>query len=203
MRPKHIPGVPIQKNGGFHDTESQKDVTDPTLITQKFDVLKERFFAINQWKQYSGENTADFKLYDSNGNPLDRSPEIGDFIRIDIPGPGEKEAKGFDWVEIINMSHQLSDHLEYFLITCCPSKIPGNTKNNHVAHFYSDQATSTFMISKTDDKIKAAIYGRNETPNYNAQFIDKIRNIFIAIGGMIGISKVQWKALSDGLLNFE
>ncbi|MBK1895770.1 hypothetical protein [Chryseobacterium paridis] len=203
MRPKQIPGVPVQERGGFHDTESQKNVGEPNLLAQNFDVLKKRFFSINEWQQYSGEGSAEFKLYNSAGVPVEGAPEIGYFIRIDIPGPGESEAKGFDWVEIINISHHLSDHLEYFLITCRPSKIPGNVENNHIAHFYSSKATSTFMISKTDEQIKAAVYGRNESPNYDARFIDKIRNIFIAVGGMMGTAKIQWKTLSDGLLDFD
>ncbi|MFP7657513.1 hypothetical protein [Chryseobacterium proteolyticum] len=202
MKPKEIPGVPQQKSGGFHDTESKKQFDDPELNKQKFSVLKKRFFSVNQWREYSGAFTADFKLYDSKGKPLDRSPEIDDYIRIDIPGPGEKEAKGYDWVQIVNISSHHTGSLERISITCRPSKIPGNSENNRIAHFYSSKATSTFMISNNGKEIMAAIYGRNESPNFNASFIDKIRNIMVGIGGMMGISKIQWKALSDGLLDF-
>lgn len=202
MKPKQILGVPAQIKGGFHDTESQKQFENPIITGQKFEILRQRFFSVNQWQEYTGKNSADFRLYDFKGNPIDRSPEIGDFIRVDIPGPGEKEASGFDWVEVINKSHQLSDQFEYFLMTCRPSKVPGNSDNDHIAHFYGNQASSTFMISKTANEIKAAIYGRNEVPNYDAQWIDKIRNVWVAVGGMMGISKIQWKALSDGLLDF-
>lgn len=203
MKPKMIPGVPLQKEGGFHDTESQKYCNEYELAEQKFLILKERFFSINQWQKYSGENTADFRLYNSDGEPLERSPEIGDYIRIDIPGPGEAEAKGYDWVEVVNIFHQMADQFECFLVTCSPSKIPGNKENSHIAHFYSDEATSTFLISRNGKEIKAAIYGRNESPNFNARFIDKLRNIMVGLGGMMGVSKIQWKALSDGLLDFE
>ncbi|WP_261511393.1 hypothetical protein [Chryseobacterium paludis] len=203
MKPKKIPGIPLQKEGGFHDTESQKYYNDAVLAAEKFSILKERFFSVNQWQQFSGENTSDFKLFDSNRKPLDRSPEIGDFIRINIPGPGEAEAKGYDWVEIVNIFHQVADEFESFLVTCSPSKIPGNDQNDHVAHFYSDKATSTFLISRNGKELTAAIYGRNESPNYNAAFVDKLRNMMVGLGGMVGISKIQWKALSDGLLDFE
>jgi hypothetical protein len=45
MKPKQIPGIPIQKKGGFHDTESiqQFDVLE---INSKFNILKKRFFSI-------------------------------------------------------------------------------------------------------------------------------------------------------------
>jgi hypothetical protein len=42
MKPKQIPGVPIQKKGGFHDTESTKQCKI-LEINSKFAVLKERF----------------------------------------------------------------------------------------------------------------------------------------------------------------
>lgn len=201
MRPKIIPGVPRQKKGSFHDTESFKQF-DSDIISQKFKVLKERLFSVNDWKKYAGENTADFKLFDSSGNPMDRKPQIGYFIRIDIPGPGQTEAKGFDWVEITIISHQSTDTSEYILMECKPSKDPKNDKGDRIAHFYDKNASSCFVISKNENQLKAAIYGRNESPNYKANFLDIIRNLLIALGGMSGFSKIQWKSLSDGLLYF-
>ncbi|ASK32503.1 hypothetical protein CEY12_21515 [Chryseobacterium sp. T16E-39] len=203
MKPKQIFGVPDQEKGGSHDTESHRQFDDSASASKNFEILKQRFFSINSWKKYTGENSADFRLYDSAGKAVKRSPEIGDFIRIDIPGPGEIEAKGYDWVEVVNWSHQLSELSEYFIMTCRPSKIPGNKNNDHIAHFYSEQSTSTFIISKENNELTAGIYGRNEVPNSDAELMDKIRNVFIAVGGMIGISKIQWKALADGLLDFD
>ncbi|MDH6253832.1 hypothetical protein M2347_003559 [Chryseobacterium sp. H1D6B] len=203
MKAKQIPGVPEQKKGGFHDTESQKDFNDSAIVFQKFAVLKKRFLAVHHWKEYCGEGFADFKLHDSSGNYVERIPEPGDFIRIDIPGPGNFEARGFDWVEIVEINEEFSDtETERLAVTCRPSKIPGNHKNHHTAHFYSSEATSTFIISRTGTSIKAAIYGRNESPNFNASFLDEIRNVSVALGGMMGISKIQWKRLSDGFLEF-
>jgi hypothetical protein len=49
----------------------------------------------------------------------------GDFIRIDIPGPGTLEAS-FDWVKITDISdqHAKEDEFENISINCCPSKEP-------------------------------------------------------------------------------
>lgn len=202
MKPKQIKRVPEQISGGFHDTESQKEV-EPTFLPQKFEELKERFFAVSQWKSYCGEGFADFKLYDSEGKETERIPQKGDFMRIDIPGPGEKEAEGYDWVEVTDICFQEDNRSESIMITCRPSENPQNKKNSHIAHFYSNKATSTFMISRTPTHLKAAVYGRNERPNFNAGFIDVIRNVMVAAGGIMGISKIQWKKLSDGFLDFE
>lgn len=203
MKPKQIPGVPLQKKGGFHDTESEKKYDDPEKTIQQYAVLKERFLSVNQWKKYCGDSFADFRLHDALGNYVERIPKVGDFIRIDIPGPGGFEAKGYDWVEIVEISDRKinKDELENLLVICRPSTIPGG-KSHHIAHFYSAEATSTFMISRSKNHIKAAIYGRNESPNWNAGFLDKIRNFCVAVNGMIGVAKIQWKRLSDQLLDF-
>ncbi|WP_313091449.1 hypothetical protein [Chryseobacterium flavum] len=202
MKPKQIKGVPRQKSGGFHDTESKKQF-DQALIPLKFEILKNRFFSINKWKSYCGEAFAAFKLYDSEANPVEREPQKGDFIRINIPGPGETEAKGYDWVEITDLCYYQDNISESILITCKPSRNPENKKSRHIAHFYSSGATSTFIIHKNPDHLKAAVYGRNEKPNFNAKFLDIIRNLFIAIPGMFGVAKIQWKQLTDSLLDFD
>ncbi|SDQ10138.1 hypothetical protein SAMN05421664_0483 [Chryseobacterium soldanellicola] len=203
MKAKVIAGVPQQKKGGFHDTESEKTFDNPAITSQKFEILKERFLSVNNWKKYCGKHSADFKLFDAYGNFVDKKSEIGDFIRIDIPGPGDVEAKGYDWVQIISMFDEEDDNFAKIIITCRPSVIPDKKKHRHIAHFYSDKASSTFIISREGNVLKTGVYGRNETPNFNTGFLNKIRNIFITLGGIAGISKIQWKTLSDGLLDFE
>lgn len=202
MKPKHIKGVPPQKSGGFHDTESRKQF-DQALIPLKFEILQKRFFQINKWKSYCGEAFAEFKLHDSEGNPIDREPQKGDFVRINIPGPGETEAKGYDWVEITDICFYQDSISESIMMTCRPSGNPQQKNNRHIAHFYSSKATSTFMIYKSPTHLKTAVYGRNESPNFNAKWFDMIRNFFVAAGGMMGIAKIQWKQLTDGFLDFE
>lgn len=204
MKPKELFGVPIQKKGSYHDTEAKKSYTDPEQVNEGFNTLKERFMLINNWKSYCGEGFADFKLVDSEGRMIERFPLIGDYIRIDIPGPGTVEAKGYDWVEITDLfeEHTHGICLDFMMMTCRPSKNPQDKTSEHIVHFYSDHATSTFGIFKGRDFIEAGIYGRNETPNMDAEFIDKARNFLIAAGGMIGISKIQWKTLVDGFLDF-
>ncbi|MDR6462187.1 hypothetical protein [Chryseobacterium sediminis] len=202
MSPKKFKGVPKQKFGGFHDTETRK-IFDQESMSLKFETLKERFFSVNKWQSYCGEAFAAFKLYDFSGHPVDREPRKGDFIRIDIPGPGEPEAKGYDWVEITDICFYENSFAECITMTCRPSRNPEDKKNRHIAHFYSSGSTSTFMISKSPAHLKAAVYGRNERPNLNAKFLDVIRNLVIAAGGIMGAAKIQWKQLTDGFLDFE
>ncbi|WP_415327347.1 hypothetical protein [Chryseobacterium sp. MMS23-Vi53] len=202
MRAKLIPGVPQQMKGGFHDTETCKKFDNPETATEQFEILKRKFLAVNDWRSFCGEGFADFKLFDSEGNFINRFPKEGDFIRIDIPGPGNSEAKGYDWVKILNISeYHYNEILECYSMVCQPSENPQDKNNFHIAHFYSQESTSTFIICRGKNFIKAGIYGRNEYPNFNSSFLNKIRNLFIAIGGMIGFSKIQWKRLTNGFID--
>ena len=57
-----------------------------------------------------------------------------------------------------------------------------------IAHFYSDKASSNFVVRRKGKCIYAEIHGRNEVSNSNTEnFPDKIRNTLIALGGIIGI----------------
>ncbi|WBV53816.1 hypothetical protein [Chryseobacterium gambrini] len=201
MKPKQILGVPIQKKGGFHDTESTKQF-GIVEIDSKFAILKERFFAINRWKEYCGNASTDFKHFDASGDFVDRFPQKGDFIRIDIPGPGMLQAEGYDWVEILHLTHTDTERSESYMMMCRPSKEPNKPKG-YIEHFYTASATSNMVISKEGNFLKSGIYGRNESPNFKVPFWDKIRNFLIAFGGIFGFGKMQWKILADGLLDFE
>ncbi|REC53999.1 hypothetical protein DRF62_11295 [Chryseobacterium piscium] len=200
MKPKNIPGVPRQFKGSFHDTESIKEVENGEELDIKFDVLKQRFFDINQWRKYCNKNSADFKLCDSSGKIVERLPKIADYIRIDIPGPGGSEGRSYDWVQIIMIDLDIPGRI---MIQCRPSKDPIKENSRKIAHFYSNAATSTFIISKEKNILKAGIYGRNEYPNLKSGFFNCIRNIVIAIGGMFGFSKIEWKCLTDGLVDLK
>lgn len=204
MKPQIITGVPNHEKGSFHDTESIRFSRDFEDTIDLYKTLKDRLLSVNYWNYYDNGVGADFKLHDKDGNLKKRLPEKGDCIRIDIPGPGNFEARGFDWVRITNLDeiYSVNDEvLEMLLMECRPSTVPGKV-NLHTAHFYTEDASSTFMISRGKDFIKIGIYGRNETPNMDAQIADKARNLAIALGGMVGISKIQWKILTDALVKF-
>jgi len=204
MEAKKCPGIPPQIKGAFHDTESQKNFNVPELAVQKYIELKKRFLDINHWKDYCGKGSTGFKLYNGLGGALERLPQVGDFVRINIPGPGDNRAGGFDWVQIVELNAQFihGDEIESQLMICRPSRMPGDS-SGRISHFYSQEATSSFRIARGRDFIRVEIYGRNETPNYSGRgFINKIRNFIITIGGFARLSKIQWKCIADGLLDF-
>ena len=203
MEAKQIPGVPVQKKGAFHDTESKRSFESEELVANHFEILKDRFFCIHRWKEYGGDLSADFRLFDCDGSYVERMPRKGDYIRIDIPGPGDIKAKGYDWVEVMQIDDRCyGDELERYLLVCRPSAVPQSNKE-HIAHFYARESSSSFIISRGIDYIKVGIYGRNEVPNISRTgFFGRIRNLLVSIGGFFQLSKIQWKSLADGFLDF-
>ena len=203
MEAKQIPGVPVQKKGAFHDTESKRSFESAELVANHFEILKDRFFSIHRWKEYGGDLSADFRLFDCDGSYVERMPRKGDYIRIDIPGPGDIKAKGYDWVEVMKIVDRCyGDELERYLLVCRPSAVP-QSNEEHIAHFYARESSSSFIISRGIDYIKAGIYGRNEVPNISRTgFFGRIRNLLVSIGGFFQLTKIQWKTLADGFLDF-
>ncbi|MBC8052817.1 MAG: hypothetical protein H7Y13_07110 [Sphingobacteriaceae bacterium] len=73
-----------------------------------------------------------------------------------------------------------------------------------MAHFFKDDASSTFLVQRNGLTVKAEVHGRNEQANTNTEkFIDKARNILVAAGAMLGFSDFQWKSLVKGLIRHQ
>lgn len=198
MKAKKIPGIPLQVKGQFHDTESIQKFDNAQETELKYNILKERFFDINKWGTYSKENIAEFTLCDSTAKSVDRLPIIGDYIKILLSEVQNPERNNYQWVRIDMIDKTNPNSI---MIQCRPSKLPGDQFAGNTVHFHSGGTTSTFIISKGNDYIKMAIYGRNEKPNQNTDVISSIKNMFIAFKGVVGSSKIQWKLLTDGMVN--
>src|SRR5690606_40228095 len=79
---------------------STKSFDDVDSAAFEFARSRERLFNVNNWSNIPGIANSRFELFDSNGNPLDKSKvETGDFIKIDLPGP-----LPFYWVKVIEVN---------------------------------------------------------------------------------------------------
>jgi len=82
-----------------------------------------------------------------------------------------------------------------------PSQNPFGTKNE-TAHFYSNEATSNFIVMREKLRISAWIIDRNIKPNDHSESLtDKIRDTAVGMGAIGLFSKVQWQNLANGLVN--
>ena len=188
--------VPEHNKGMQTDTESSTELSSEVEAQEFYQEAKQRLLSINSWHQYAGNASADFLLTDHKGNPVHRSPEKGDHFKIDIPGPGTITGEGHDWVQV----EAIEEDEDSIGIRVRPVTNPTNERKD-VAHFFSEDATSSFIVKREGKKITVGVYGRNEKPNTDIETLkDKIRNAAIATGAISGFSKLQWKSLVNGLV---
>ena len=195
--------LPKQEKGMKTDTESAVTCKDPNEAKEHFRRVRERLHTINQWHHYAGKGTAAFQLYDAQGNPVHRPVRKGDYFQIDIPGPGSKSGEGKDWVEVQQMGDRDSEDEELSFVTVRSASHPLSLETKP-AHFFASTATSSFVVYRDSLRVMAAVYGRNEQANSGANnLFDRIRNSLIAFGAFLGMSKLQWKAFTEGIVKKE
>lgn len=192
--------VPEQHTGVQSNTEStQKFATEKEAIGF-FKIVKDRLFQVGRWQEWAGIGSARFWLTDAAGNEISRAPQTGDHFKIDIPGPGNRTGDGYDWVRVEAVEETNDAAADCVLIRVRPATNPQN-ENKDVAHFFSEEATSNFLVKRIGTTVSAAVLGRNEKPNTSADaVVDKLRNTAVASGAVTAFSKLQWKALVNGLV---
>lgn len=193
--------VPPQESGAETNTEHSVTTGNEQTATQLFELAKQRLQNVNEWEKLCGAGSASFQLTDASGKDADRPAQVNDHFKIDIPGPGTITGQGYDWARIEHIEEQTdATGAQYLLMRVRPATNPRN-ETSDVAHFFSDEATSNFMVKREGNTVSAAVYGRNESPNTGAEKnVDKARNTMVALSAMAGISKIQWKNLVKGLL---
>lgn len=172
------------------------------------DVFKKaakRMLNLNIWQQLGGFLSAEFTLTDDTGQKLERLAALGDFIKIDIQGPGSSAGSGFDWVSIEAMEDNSNAGAEEenvaMRVRSCrqPGKI-----NQEVAHFFTGDATSTFIIYRNLNTVTSFYYGRNEVLNSaTGKVLDNIRNVVMGGVAVAGVSEIQWNTLIKSFLERE
>jgi hypothetical protein len=195
--------VPPQQEGAQSNTTAEKTLDTEVLAKQFFDKTATRLMNINNWSSYTGALTADFQLCDSKGNEVQRPVQMHDYFKINVPGPGTVTGDGYDWVQVEALEKYTAPHEDMVLITVRPTNNPLSDKKD-IAHFFTDESTSSFIVKRTGIKVTAEVHGRNEKPNTKADsIIDKARNVFAGSVAVSLFSKYQWKSLVEGLLDFE
>ena len=193
--PENIEGKPvdIEKTVQRSSAEEALDTynTAKTILLRPF-----------LWQSLPGFEGASFELEKADSADESGVMQKEDFIKIDIPGPGPHSGEGFDWVTVEMIEENFdpeADNSFGIMVRPCPE--PANKRSNIAAHFFKDKATSTFIVKRIHNTVTAYYYGRNEVPNLKgASLFDKLRNAFVSLGALAGISNLQWKLLINGLL---
>ncbi len=204
MEEKNYTGlIPDHTTGVIIDSASAEDFENTEDAKAFYAVAKARLLDVNHWNGLTGKAGATFQLIDINGQEANRPVQKGDYFKIGIPGPGSSAGDGYDWVQVEALNEVSQDDVNSIGLRVRPVKNPLND-NDSVAHFYSEESTSTFIVTRENKKITASIYDRNTKPNTDTPtVIDKIRHVVAGITAMAGLSKLQWTGLAGGLVKKE
>jgi hypothetical protein len=188
--------VPGQYTGKKIDTEIAVECGTEEEAKTLYQAAKEKLLDVNHWHEVAGKALAKFHITDANGQEVNRTVREGDYFKIDIPGPGSKTGEGYDWVRV----ESVDETEESTGVRVRPAPNPTN-KDEQVAHFYSEQSTSNFIVTREGKKVTASVYDRNTSTNEEAGNVaDAIRNSTVGAGAITFFSKIQWTALVNGLL---
>jgi hypothetical protein len=194
--------IPQQYTGSKTGATAKYTATSRHNAIALFNEAKIKLLDINHWYKVCGGTGAEFLLTDQKGNAmLNIPPQVGHLIKIKLPAPSNSKGHGFDWVRIekIENKKDLVKDEELFGFRVRPVDNPED-RSSISAHFYTKDATSSFIIMRRGLSVYALERGRNELPNATGGLKDKIRNFGVAFLGMIGFSKPQWKKLVNGFL---
>lgn len=175
---------------------SQYAYQDEQTALAAFARSKEKLFDVDGWSDLPGL-TATFELYDATGSRKQKKqPQVGDYIRIDLPGPFPE-----NWVQVKDI--RLGDQEVEFTVQ--PSQDPCEKKEGEqgeVEHFFSKEASSTFRVERQGNEIIGWEIGKNEgINNQGPEAGDRaIINTLVAEGGWAFFQKMQWKKLTEYLV---
>lgn len=195
--------IPQQEKGNQVDVIHHQNCNNKEAAEQLFASAQKRLFDVSRWKEIADGFSAGFQLTDSNGAEINRPAQKGDCFKIDLPAPGSKSGGDEDWVKIeaIQVENDAAADIQIASIRVRPCANPKNPQTD-TAHFFQEDATSTFEIKRKGNTVTAEVHGRNEIPNVHADSIlDTIRHAVVAVGAIFGFSNKQWKNLVEGLID--
>lgn len=180
--------------------ESYEVLSDTKKAISQYEVAKNRLLTCNNWQQVAGTFSASFRIVDAGGSEVNRKVQKGDFLKIEIPGPGSKAGDGYDWVEVEEVKEMSDTDIQSIAFRVRSAANPTDNEKD-IAHFYDVSATSNFIVTRERAKLTATIVDRNTKPNDDAHStIDKIRDAVVGAGALASFSKIQWQNLADGIV---
>lgn len=193
--------IPEQQTGGQLDTLAKAEFNSAGAAIDFYEVAKKRLLSAYKWADICQVPVSTFILTDYQGNPVQRLAMEGDYLKIDIPGPGTQSGDSFDWVKIEKITEEYDADRATLSMQARPAANPNN-QDPAIAHFFTDQSTSTFQVKRIGNTVYAEEHGRNEVPNTDTSSLkDNIRNTLVGWTAKIGLSYPQWKSLVKGIVD--
>ena len=192
--------VPAQTTGTMIDVYSSLSLENNDEAGRLYKIAKDRLLDMCGWHSLVGLLSANFQIINRELDEVKRNVRKGDFVKVDIPGPGNTQGNGYDWVQVIEVKEVSEDEIQSVGFQVQPSINPLG-ENQEIAHFYAETATSNFIVTREENRLTAFIIDRNLKPNIETEsLLDVVRNSTTGIGAIGIFSKVQWQRLADSLL---
>lgn len=193
--------IPEQKKGAKSDSCHQVIASSEKDARRWFQRARVNLLNVNNWHWLIGNRAAMFQLVNENGEEIHEYVEKGNYIRIRVAGiPHSEAGDGDEWVYVEKIEEGRLKYHEFVAIRVRPT-VPPFVDKNETAHFFSEDATSSFAVIRNKIKITASVSGRNEMPNTDTKNPFRwLRNIIVALGAMLGFNKPVWKRLAKGLI---
>lgn len=188
--------LPINTIGSENNAASIVICNSEKEAFDQFRKLSAKLVEVNNWNGYASKNPTDFYLY-SKENNKSANAQLNDLVKIKMPAPKNSLGNGFDWVIVNQLDSIEQTETKVFLLQMKPHSC-AESANGNIAHFYTEDASNTFVLAKKDKTVQFSIHGRNEVPNTKkVGLVCAIRNFFVASGGIFGGSKVQWQDFTE------
>jgi hypothetical protein len=127
--------VPENIAGKLVDLEASVMEDSATEAENTFNRACTRLLNPPIWHELAGALSARFELQNHDGQYPERLAEVGDYLKINIPGPGNSAGDGYDWVKVEAIEENtLPDAAASFALRLRSSAKPGREEKG-TAHF--------------------------------------------------------------------
>ena len=192
--------VPAQITGTMIDVHSSLSLENNDEARRLYEIAKDRLLDMGNWHSLVGLLSAKFQIINGELVEVKRTVQKRDFVKVDIPGPGNTQGNGYDWVHVKEVKEIAEGEIQSVGFQVQPSINPLGEKQE-IAHFYAETATSNFIVTREENRLTAFIIDRNLKPNTATEsLLDVVRNSTTGIGAIGIFSKVQWQRLADSLV---
>ena len=167
----------IPENSKGKSLDINRQVVEATLkeACKTFDRACKRLLNPPVWYLIAGELSAKFTLQKSDNKRDTKLVAVGDYLAIDVPGPGLKAGEGFHWVRVEVLEENTEPYCYASIIMRLRASKNPCPKDAGIVHFFDGEATSTFIIKRMGKTVYESYYGRNEIANTaNIPLLDKV-----------------------------
>ncbi|HYG52752.1 MAG TPA: hypothetical protein VD905_17735 [Flavobacteriales bacterium] len=163
-----------------------------------FALARNRLFDINHWHVFTGYNEGTFRLVNTKGELLNRSPRPGDLIRINIKGPGLRALKKDEWmmIEEMNESYDHNHDEDFCSLKIRPVYAPDSPRSKH-GQFYTEDSSIIFVVQRQG---KMVATGEKSNQAQQAAGLPSTKLSLVTGEFISELHTVQWNMIIKNLL---